>query len=58
MSQAMNAFLSWFKLVRFASYLKRFALVTETLYMSVGAVGGFAVIFLVVFYGCTCMSTC
>ena len=54
----MNAFLSWFKLVRFASYLKRFALVTETLYMSVGAVGGFAVIFLVVFYGCTCMSTC
>ena len=38
----MNAFLSWFKLVRFASYLKRFALVTETLYMSVGAVGGFA----------------
>lgn len=48
-SQALNAFLSVFKLVRFFSYIPRFALVTNTLYLSAAGVTGFGLIFAVVF---------
>uniref|UniRef100_A0A7S1CC16 Polycystin cation channel PKD1/PKD2 domain-containing protein n=1 Tax=Bicosoecida sp. CB-2014 TaxID=1486930 RepID=A0A7S1CC16_9STRA len=48
---ACNAFLAWFKLTSYLSYFPRFALVTGTLRRSLQAVGGFIVIFCVLFYG-------
>lgn len=48
---SLNAFLCWFKLVRYLSYIPRFALVTGTLVKSARGVSGFAVVFCVVFYG-------
>lgn len=50
-AQATNAFLCWFKLVRFLGYIPRFALVTGTLARSANGVTGFTIIFIVLFYG-------
>merc|ERR1711934_954345 len=48
---SVNAFLCWLKLVKYLSYVPRFALVSGTLRRSAQGVTGFSVVFLTVFYG-------
>mmetsp|Transcript_9536 Transcript_9536/g.33511 ORF Transcript_9536/g.33511 Transcript_9536/m.33511 type:complete len:678 (-) Transcript_9536:100-2133(-) len=48
---AINAFLCWFKLIRYLSYAPSMALVVGTLGRSAGEVVGFMVIFAITFYG-------
>lgn len=50
-ANSLNAFLCWFKLVRYLGYIPRFALVSGTLRRSAYGVSGFSIIFVVMLYG-------
>jgi len=48
---AVNVFLNWFKLISILSYDPQFGIVYNTLGRAASGVGGFLVIFLIIFYG-------
>jgi len=48
---SLNAFLAWFKLVRYLSLIPLFALITGTLQKSAGSVAAFAAVFAIVVGG-------
>jgi hypothetical protein len=49
--QAINVFLNWFKLINILGYSSTFALVNGTIERSASRVGGFLLVFFVIFYG-------
>jgi hypothetical protein len=49
--QGINVFLNWFKLISILGYSSTFALVNGTIERSASRVGGFLLVFFVIFYG-------
>jgi hypothetical protein len=48
---AVNVFLNWFKLISILSYDPQFGIVYNTLGRAASGVGGFSIIFFIIFYG-------
>jgi len=49
--QGVNVFLNWFKLISILGYSTTFALVNKTIQRSASSVGGFLLVFFIIFYG-------
>ena len=54
---ALNAFLSWFKLIAYLELSPQFAIVTKTLARSARMVAGFMIVFLLLLYSFAAMCT-
>jgi polycystin 1L2 len=55
--QAVNTFLNWFKLIHILSYSPTFRLMVDTLGKAAEGVGGFAVVFCIIYFG-FCQAHC